>query len=175
MKFVNYLEEWVMALLLGFMTVITFIQVILRYVFNTGWTWSLEATLYSFAWLVIIGMSYGVRTHAHIAVDLATNKLPAKIKKFVALLAIGICIIYCGLMVYGSSAFVQGLYTLSNNARDIPLPKWLLTSIMPVGFCFLIFRFLEAGWHVLKGDVEDTIEAEAVMMDGSDKDGDKQA
>lgn len=161
-----------MALLLAFMTIITFIQVVLRYVFNSGWVWSLEATTYSFAWLVLIGMSYGVRTNAHIAVDLLTNKLPAKIKKTVALIAVAICITYCALMVYGSGIFVEGLFNLGNNARDIPLPKWLLTSIMPIGFSLLIFRFLEVGWHTLKGDLEDTLEPESIMMDGSDKDGD---
>ena len=64
-----------MALALAFMTIITFIQVILRYVFGTGLVWSLEATTYAFAWLVLIGMSYGVRTRAHIAVDLFSSRL----------------------------------------------------------------------------------------------------
>ena len=64
-----------MALALAFMTIITFVQVVLRYVFGTGLVWSLEATTYTFAWLVLIGMSYGVRTRAHIAVDLFSNRL----------------------------------------------------------------------------------------------------
>ena len=61
-KIIDHLEEWLMAALLAFMTVLTFLQVVMRYVFNTGWLWSLEATTYSFAALVLIGMSYGVRT-----------------------------------------------------------------------------------------------------------------
>ena len=51
------------------MTLLTFLQVVLRYVFNTGLLWVLEADFYLFAWLVLIGMSYGVRVHAHIGVD----------------------------------------------------------------------------------------------------------
>ena len=61
------------------MTLLTFVQVVLRYGFGTGFVWSLEATTYAFAWLVLIGMSYGVRTGAHIAVDLVTSRLsPAR-------------------------------------------------------------------------------------------------
>ena len=144
-----------MATLLAFMTCLTFVQVVLRYVFNSGWVWSLEATTYSFAALVLIGMSYGVRTKSHIAVDLLTKKLPHKIRHYVALLAVLICLIYSGLMIYGSFDFVSRLYQLGNNARDIPLPKWLLTSVMPLAFTLLAYRFLEVGWHVIKGKDED--------------------
>ena len=151
----NHLEEGLMAILLAFMTVLTFIQVVLRYVFNTGWVWSLEATTYSFAALVLIGMSYGIRTKTHIAVDILSQKLPLPIRHYVALLAVALCLLYAGLMLYGSSVFVERLAALGNMARDIPAPKWLLTAVMPLGFLLLAFRLLEAGWHVLKGKDDD--------------------
>ncbi len=137
-----------MAVALAFMTIITFIQVILRYVFGTGWVWSLEATTYSFAWLVLIGMSYGVRTRTHITVYLLSNRLPKRARRVMAFVAIGLCLVYCGLMIYGGSIFVDRLMTLGNNARDIPLPRWLLTGIMPLAFSLLAFRFLQAGWQL---------------------------
>ena len=43
------------------MTLVTFSQVVARYVFNTGVVWALELTVYLFAWLVLLGMSYGVK------------------------------------------------------------------------------------------------------------------
>ena len=140
-----------MAVLLAFMTCITFIQVILRDVFKTGWVWSLEATTYSFAWLVLIGMSYGVRTQSHIAVDFVANKLPRRIRFFVMLFTLGLCISYAGLMFYGSVIFIQGLYTIGSLARDIPVPKWLLTIIMPLAFIVLGIRFFQIGLLVLRG------------------------
>ncbi len=148
----NRLEEGLMATLLALMTLLTFVQVVLRYAFNSGLVWSVEATTYSFAALVLIGMSYGVRTQTHIAVDLLTNRLPPRIKRYVALLAIALCLVYAGLMLYGATVFVDRLYILGNMARDVPAPKWLLTLVMPVGFALLAFRFLEAGWSVIKGE-----------------------
>jgi len=151
---INRLEEGVLAILLAFMTLITFIQVVLRYAFNSGIVWSLEATTYSFAALVLIGMSYGVRTKTHIAVDLFTRRLPPKIERYVKLIAVIVCLAYALLMLYGSSIFVDRLFTLGNFARDISAPKWLLTATMPLGFSLLAFRFLEAGWHLVRGDDE---------------------
>lgn len=149
--FFNRLEEIVLATLLAFMTCLTFIQVVLRYLFNTGWVWSLEATAYAFAWLVLIGMSYGVRTRTHIAVDIVTRHFPAAWRYYIALLAVFLCLLYSGLMLYGSYLFVEGLHAIGHMARDVPLSKWTLTVIMPAAFLLLSFRFLEAGWHVLKG------------------------
>jgi len=147
---IDRLEEWLMAMLLALMTVLTFVQVVLRYVFNTGLVWSLEATTYSFAALVLIGMSYGVRTKTHIATDLLTRKLSEPLQRYVALVAIFACLAYALLMLYGSAILVDRLMTLGNEARDIAAPKWLLTATMPLGFALLVFRFLEAGWSLLR-------------------------
>ena len=140
-----------MAVALAFMTILTFIQVVLRE-FGTGWVWSLEATTYTFAWLVLIGMSYGVRTQAHIAIDLVSNRLAPGPRRIMALAAVSLCLVYCGFMFYGGSAFVSGLMTLGNNARDIPAPRWLLTGIMPVAFVLLAHRFLQVGAQIFRGE-----------------------
>jgi C4-dicarboxylate transporter DctQ subunit len=149
-KVINRLEEWLMAALLGFMTLLTFAQVVMRYIFNSGWVWSLEATTYSFAALVLIGMSYGVRTKTHIATDLLTRRLSEPLRHYVALVAIFACLVYALLMLYGSTVFVDRLMTLGNAARDVAAPKWLLTATMPLGFALLAYRFLEAGWKELR-------------------------
>lgn len=149
---VNRLEEGVLAFLLALMTLLTFIQVVLRYVFNSGIVWSLEATTYAFGALVLIGMSYGVRTRTHIAVDLFVRRMPQTVQHYVRILAIVACLVYALLMLYGSSVFVERLYALGNLARDVPAPKWLLTATMPLGFALLGYRFLESGWQLLRGD-----------------------
>ena len=153
-KLVDQLEEVLLATILAGMTVLTFIQVVLRYVFNTGWLWSLEATTYSFGALVLIGMSYGVRTRSHIAIDMFNKRLAPPLRRWTILFILTICLLYCALMFYGSYIFVDQLHTLGNNARDIPVPKWLLTAVMPFGFALLAWRFVEAILKVLRGDLD---------------------
>jgi len=165
---IDRLEEGILATLLGLMTVLTFTQVVLRYLFNTGLVWSLEGTTYSFAALVLFGMSYGVRTRTHIAVDLLVRRLPKGTQRIVRGIAIVACLAYAVLMLYGSAVFVDRLYTLGNMARDVPAPKWLLTATMPIGFTLLGYRFLEAGWRLLRGteDGNDGIAAPPVAGTG---------
>lgn len=149
LKAADRLEETFMIVALTFMTVLTVVQVVLRYGFGTGFVWSLEATTCTFAWLVLIGMSYGVRTEAHIAVDLLTSRLTPSGARVTAAIALVCGLAYCALMIYGSSLFVERLMTLGNNARDIPLPRWVLTGIMPIAFLLLAMRLVQAARPVI--------------------------
>ena len=133
-----------MIVALTFMTLLTFVQVVLRYAFGTGLVWSLEATTYAAAWLVLIGMSYGVRTQAHIAVDLVTSRLAPGRARAVAIVALACGLGYCALMIFGSGQFVARLMTLGNDARDIPVPRWVLTGVMPIAFVLLALRLVQA-------------------------------
>jgi len=139
------LEEAFMGFALAFMTIVTFVQVALR-AFGTGFVWSLEVTTYTFAWLVLIGMSYGVRTQAHIAVDFVTAKLPPRLARTAAVTALVLSLAYCVFMTLGSLVFVDRLMTLGNDARDIALPRWLLASVLPLGFALLGLRLVQAAW-----------------------------
>jgi C4-dicarboxylate transporter DctQ subunit len=149
LKAADRLEEIFMIVALTFMTVLTVFQVVLRYGFGTGLVWSLEATTYTFAWLVLIGMSYGVRTEAHIAVDLVTSRLSPSAARVFAFVALVCGLAYCVLMIYGSSLFVDRLMTLGTDARDIPLPRWVLTGLMPIAFVLLALRLVQAARPVL--------------------------
>jgi C4-dicarboxylate transporter DctQ subunit len=151
---INHIEEGLMATFLAFMTLLTAIQVVLRYGFNTGLIWSLEATTYAFAWLVLLGMAYGVRTRSHIAVDLVMSRLHGRTLQVATTLALLICVAYAVLMLYGGSVLVWRLIDLGNEARDLPIKRWILTSMIPIGFGLLAFRFLQLGWRFFQGDLE---------------------
>lgn len=151
MSIVNKLEEYSIAVLLAFMTLTTCLQVILRYVFNSGILWGQEATSYAFMWMVLLGLSYGVRTNSHIAVELFVHKMPPKGRYLTTLLAAGLCVGYALLMLQGAYVYVDRLYFLGVEAQDIAAPKWLLSSALPVGFALLALRLLQAFWSIYTG------------------------
>ncbi|MCK5547291.1 MAG: TRAP transporter small permease subunit, partial [Rhodospirillaceae bacterium] len=62
---VSRVEENILATILAIMTLVSFAQVIARYGFNTGWGGALEFTRILFAWLILFGMSYGIKTKSH--------------------------------------------------------------------------------------------------------------
>ena len=101
-RFVNELEESFIALILGAMTIITFVNVVLRYGFNTGLIWGLEATSFLFAWLVLFGVSYAVKTTANLGVDAVLNILAPGARKALALISAVVCVAYAFLLLKGA-------------------------------------------------------------------------
>jgi C4-dicarboxylate transporter, DctQ subunit len=148
---INRIEEQVIAMLLAGMTLVTFVQVVLRYVFNTGFVWALELTIFLFAWLVMFGMSYGVRVGAHIGVDLAVKQLQPRARKLVGLVTIALCMAYAALLGYGGYADVDLLLTIGIEAEDLPIPLWIPKLILPIGYALLFVRLGQAGWGLLNG------------------------
>ena len=143
-RIVHEFEETAIAVILGLMTIITFINVVLRYGFNTGLIWGLEAVTFLFAWLVLFGMSYAVKITAHLGVDAVINLFSAPTRRLIALFAVVICIIYAGLLMKGAWDYwapFAGLDATSGrwfptgfeNSRDqawyetvdMPMPDWL--------------------------------------------------
>ena len=57
MKILDHLEEWIIATMLAAMTFLTFLQVVMRYVFNSGFSWALELTTVFFAFMIFVGIS----------------------------------------------------------------------------------------------------------------------
>ena len=88
LRLIHKLEENIVALLLVAMTLLVFIEVVMRFGFNSGLIWIQEATLYTSAWFVLFGASYGVRIGAHIGVDVAVKLLPEPMRRVAGLIAI---------------------------------------------------------------------------------------
>ena len=101
-RIINELEETFIALILGLMTIITFINVVLRYGFNTGIIWGLETVTFLFAWLVLFGFSYCVKVRAHLGVDAVINSVSKKTRKRLIVMSTLVCICYGCLLLKGA-------------------------------------------------------------------------
>ncbi|HLT25811.1 MAG TPA: TRAP transporter small permease [Zeimonas sp.] len=167
------LEEGLVALLLALMTIITFIQVVARYVFNYSFVWALELTTFLFGGLIFLGISYGVRVGAHIGVDAVTKLLAPRTARIVAILATLLCLAYATIVFVGGWIYVDKMYEIGILAQDVPIPQWIPRLVMPVGYALLFIRFVEVLWRLLTGKeahlVGDEVEDAMKLATGSDE------
>ena len=170
----DQIEESLIAIILGAMTLITFANVIARYVFNSNILWALETTVFLFAWLVLIGASYAVKKNMHIGVDIIVRAMPPAMQKYLAIVAVIACLAFSFLVMYG--AFQYWLPFAGDRAwyevDDIPmpealqflsqsmnegerwekLPRFVPYFCLPLGFTLLSLRFLQVARRVLSDD-----------------------
>ncbi|HEX5094233.1 MAG TPA: TRAP transporter small permease [Burkholderiales bacterium] len=150
-EWIDRLEEGLMALLLTVMTLITFMQVIARYVFNYSFVWALELNTFLFAWLIFLGASYGVRVGSHIGVEMLVRALKPGPARAVAILATVLCMVYAGIVFVGGWVYVSKMYTIGIMAQDIPVPQWVPRLVLPIGFGLLFLRFAQVLWRLATG------------------------
>ena len=156
-SFVDRIEETLIASLLGIMTLLTFINVVIRKAFsneppafieflkldNIG-LWGGELTVFMFGWLGLLGASYAVKKGSHLGVDAVINLLSSKQRRLVALFSIAVCIAFSFLML-------KGAWDYWANFANLPATegRWF-----PLGF---EEKFRSKGWY----------EVESVPMPGA--------
>jgi len=175
-RIIDQIEETAIAICLGLMTAITFANVIARYVLNTNILWALEATVFLFAWLVLMGVSYGVKKQFHIGVDVVINLLSPGPRKLMAILSIIACLAFSVLLLIGSwdywypfatqrawletqdipmPFFLQFLADLMNEGEAYEkMPRFIPYAALPLGMTLLTWRFLQVAWKVFRGEVD---------------------
>lgn len=183
-RIVDSLEETFIAVTLGFMTLITFANVVARYVFNSNILWGLEVTVVLFAWLVLVGASYGVKRTFHIGVDVVINLLPPPVKKVMALLSVAACLLFAVLLFKGAWDYWLPFATerIWMETNDIPVPgflAWIGPIInegeayekmprfvpyfaLPLGMGLLVVRFIQAAFQILGNRRDSLIAAHEV-------------
>ena len=117
------LEEYVLCASLVLTTLIIFVQVIMRSVFNSSLTWSEELTRYIFIWQIWMGVSIAQKDKAHIKVEILKSFV--KNQKFLAvvdviatilLIAFNIFLVTSGIdlvqQIYIVLPLASGIFTL---------------------------------------------------------------
>ena len=117
LRMLNRAEEAIIALLLVTMTLLVFIEVVMRFGFGGGFLWAQELTLHLSAWFVLFGVSYGLKVGAHIGVDAFIKLLPENGQRFLSSIAVLLSLAYCGLFLYGSWIYRETKRARRRNER----------------------------------------------------------
>ncbi len=145
-------EEILVVVLIGLASYLTFQEVVLRYVFNTGWSGSYEITTMALIWCTFIGASLGVKENIHIGVDVLVVKFGPKTRRILIIVSIALCLLF-GIIVavkgFEFSKFISSRHLLS---RDLRIPMEIGYLAIPVGGVLVSLRFVERLVYVLKGE-----------------------
>lgn len=173
---VNRVEEAFIAIALGLMTLVTFSNVIARYVFNDNLLWALEITLFLFAWLVLLGASYCVKKDLHLGIDLVINVLPRHWRRLASCVGVALCLSFSLLLLKGSWDYWYPFVTTRAflETEDVPMPEFLQFLAewlnegdryenlprfipyfsLPLGAALLTLRFLQLAWRIGTGQTD---------------------
>lgn len=128
------IEETIIAVILGLMTLLTFANVVARYGFNSNIFYALELTVFLFAWLVLLGASYAVKKTLHLGVDAIVNLGQPTTKRWLGLVVVAVCLAYSLLLLKGAWDYWAPYANLPPTEG-----RWF-----PTGF---VDKFRDQGWY----------------------------
>lgn len=185
-KAVDACEQSFLAIILAMMVTVSFVQVVARYGFNTGWGGALEFTRVLFAWLILFGMSYAVKINAHLGVDAMIRLFSSRSFKYFAIFGGVACVLYAVVLIYSNWLQVFGfnarggaldywskMYKIGIGLDDLAYPvwaqeafglqdrvhRWVAYLILPAGLGLFGMRCVQAVIAIAKGDRESMIAA----------------
>lgn len=138
MQVIERVTGWVVTGIFAFFVAITFLQVVLRYLFSNSLGWIDEISRYGFIWVVFLAAAMAARHGTHLAITLLEEVLGARSRRFLLVLADLGLIAFGGLIGVGGWRLIQLNWTSLSPATGIPI-AWV-QMILPV-FAVLLILF----------------------------------
>lgn len=150
LRFFDKLLAFVTATAMGAIVLVVFINVAMRYILNTGLTWSEEIAVNLFVWVIFLGAILAGLEGLHIKVDLLTSKLPKKLQK-VFLVISSLCVVFAmGVLIVGGIDVVKVTDKNISAATGIPF-SYISVSLVVCAVC-LMFITLYNTYKELRSD-----------------------
>ena len=109
-----------MVATMAIMSLLVFINVVLRYGFNSGIVFSEEVSRFLFMWLTLIGALIVLKDHAHLGVTSFVEKLGERGQRICRFLSDGLTFVCCVLLVHGT--WKQVIIGMDDNAPVTGIP-----------------------------------------------------
>jgi len=130
--------EWVLISVLGFMVILVFGNVVLRYGFNSGIMFSEEVSRFLFVWMVFLGSVLMLRDNGHLGVHTITKMLPLGGKIFCKFISDLITLACCVMLSIGAWHIIA-----LNMTNIAPI------SGIPLGVVYMACMFCSVGMGIL--------------------------
>jgi len=133
--------KYAIIIMVPLMTGIIFVQVILRYVFHSPFSWAEELARYLLIWITCLGSAYAIRDGMHISISYLQSKLKGSaqtvVRMVIYVLTLGF-FIYC---IKEGMLFSLAQWTQLSTAMQIPMTFPYIA--IPIGFAIMFLVALE--------------------------------
>ena len=154
-RFIDTINEWVgrgVAWVTLALVVVIFVDVVMRYLFNTSFVFTQELEWHLFAFIFLIGAGYTLLHDGHVRVDIIYQRLGFKGRAWINLLGVIFFLIPGCLMVMVTSwKFMVNSFMIMEGSPDpggIPY-RFIVKGCIPAGFLLLLIQGISLGIHSL--------------------------
>ena len=150
---IDPLNEWVgrgVAWVTLGLVLVVFIDVIMRYLFNTSFVFTQELEWHIFGFIFLMGAGYTLLYDGHVRVDIIYQRLGLKGRAWINLCGVLIFLIPgCIMVITTGWKFAATSFAMLEGSPDpggIPF-RFVLKICIPIGFTLLLLQGISLGMH----------------------------
>lgn len=151
MKWLDRLEEGLLAFSLAVMVVINFGNVLSRYIFHASWSFSEEIMVILFVYNSFLGASLAYRRKAHMGFSAVLDSLPDGLRKILMILSVVLSSSLMILLFFCGWDMVKGQMQYGQRTPALGLPEAVAGSIIPIGSVLIAFRIMQYYFNAFCG------------------------
>lgn len=151
-KIFNNLEEFFVAPLMVLMTTLVFLQVLSRFILHIPMPWVEEMLRVSFIWTIMLSAAIGIKYKAHLGVTMIMKPLPRSVQAVCYYLGLLVIIATCVIFIYATWDIIMMQKGSNQRLISVPVPIYLSTLALPVGFALVIVRTIQAAIKIKRDD-----------------------
>jgi TRAP-type C4-dicarboxylate transport system permease small subunit len=141
-KFLDNIEEYFCVWTMAIMTVIVFIQVVMRYVFSNSLSWSEELARFIFLWLSWIGASYAVKERSHFRVEMFANMIKEKSRIYFEYMILIAWFAFSFFLVWQGTMLLMFLQETGQESAAMRIPMTWPYASVPIGSALMCIRLI---------------------------------
>ena len=138
----NWIEEGALVSATLTMTCLAFVQVVLRYGFDSGLTWVEEVNRYLMVYLTFFGAALGVKYARHIRIELIEKMVGPRGLELVQIGVNFVGLAYSATITYFAWEITSRLMQLGQTSATLQIPVYIGYGIMPVAASIMFLRYL---------------------------------
>lgn len=136
------------ALLLLLIALLTIAQVIMRYVFNYPFTWTEELSIAAFTYLGFMGIGTAYAKGRHLWVDALLVVLPARIRKVVEAIVLGLTSAFLLLVIVLMVKVMIVTTKMEIMTAALQLPMAIIYLSLPIGCMLFLIQVVKKFWSL---------------------------
>jgi len=129
-------SEWIVIVTFLVMVLVTFAQVIFRYVFEFSLPWADELARYCLVWMVFVGMVVALVRGQHVTVDLLRARYQGRVRLLMLSVIDLACAVLFGTLLYGGVLLMQ--LAVGQTTSGLGMPKYLVYAALPLGAVLML-------------------------------------
>lgn len=149
-------EKIICAVIFSIMTILGFLNVMVRYLTNYSFASTEEILVNGFLLLTVFGAAIAARTGEHLAVTLVFELLPKSLRRPVLAISIMLSTILLLLSAWFSAELVANQISSGIRSYALQIPAWYYSIGVPFAFILVLVRYLQHSaelWKTLKEEV----------------------